>query len=211
MAPWVKICGITSVDDAEVAVAAGADAIGLNFVESSRRRVERAAARAICDRVRGSVELVLVVADMQTGQLEALKGELEADWLQLHGSEGPAAVVPLLPRAYKAVRIHDEADVALAEAFAGERILVDSKVAGELGGTGKTFDHSLVKGLCRRRSVIVAGGLVPDNVARVVELLAPFGVDTASGVEFEASPGRKDPERVRAFVSAAKKSGTAPR
>jgi len=206
MAPWVKICGITSVGDAELAVAAGADAIGLNFVESSKRRVDRATARAIADQVRGHVELVLVVADLKTEQLEALKSELKADWVQLHGSEPPAALAPLLPRAYKAVRVQDAADVALAEAYPGERILVDSKVAGELGGTGKTFDHALVQGLCRRRLVIVAGGLRPDNVARVVELLDPFGVDTASGVEFEASPGKKDPERVRAFVNAAKRT-----
>lgn len=204
MAVWVKICGITTLHDAEIAVSAGADAIGLNVVPSSKRRIEPTTARPIAEAVRGKIEIVLVVANSSREQIENLKQELNPDWVQFHGDEEPAALEPFLPRAYKAVRIEDAGDVAQADAYPGERLLVDAKVSGELGGTGRAFDHSLVRGLAKRRSLIVAGGLDPENVARVVQSVTPFGVDTASGVEVSGSPRHKDPERVLAFVQRAK-------
>lgn len=204
MAIWVKICGITTVQDAELAAGAGADAIGLNVVPTSKRRVEPAVAQAIANQLRGSVEVVLVVADMPRGELERLRREVGCDWVQFHGSEPASAIEPFLPRAYKALRIRDASDVAKADSFPGERLLVDSKVPGELGGTGTPFDHSLVENLARRRSLIVAGGLDASNVRSVVTRLQPFGVDTASGVELPGAPGRKDPDSVRAFLREAK-------
>lgn len=204
MAVWVKICGITNAHDAEVAVSAGADAIGLNIVPTSKRRIESATAKAIADQVRGRVEIVLVVANLSTARIETLLGEVNPDWVQLHGDEEPPALEPFLPHVYKALHISDAGDVARADTYPGERIMVDSKVPGQLGGTGQAFDHSLVEGLARRRSLIVAGGLDEDNVAQVVQSLNPFGVDTASGVEVPGSPRQKDPERVRPFVRRAK-------
>ncbi|HTQ07362.1 MAG TPA: phosphoribosylanthranilate isomerase [Polyangiaceae bacterium] len=203
MALWIKICGLTSVDDARLVVAAGADAIGLNFVPSSKRRVDETTARAIVDAVGDEVEVIAVVADAEPALLLALRERVGVDALQLHGSEPPAALERWLPHAFRAVRIATADDVALARAYGGNRLLVDAKVEGELGGTGRTFDWALVSGLARERSVVVAGGLTPDNVGAAVLAVRPYGVDTASGVE-GGDPRRKDPAKITRFVAAAR-------
>jgi phosphoribosylanthranilate isomerase len=197
---WIKICGVTNVDDAEHVVRSGASAIGLNFVHGSKRRVSLAQARPIVEAVRGRIELVAVVADPTDAEVKELRDELGISWLQLHGDEQPARVTRLLPHAFKAVAIEDAADARRAGSFPGERLLVDTKVSGASGGTGKVFDWQLVTELTRERQLILAGGLNPKNVAAAVRVLTPWGVDTASGVEFV--PGVKDPELVTAFVQA---------
>jgi phosphoribosylanthranilate isomerase len=201
---FVKICGITSEADARIALAAGADAIGLNLVAGSARRVEPELARRIADAVRGRIELVGVVADLELEAAVRLRDELGLDALQLHGDESPELLQALLPRAFKAVRVGDRQDVAGAERFGGDRLLVDAKVAGSLGGTGQAFDWRLVVELARKRSLILAGGLTPETVAGAVRQVRPFGVDVASGVERSGEPRSKDPERVAAFVRAAR-------
>ena len=102
--------------------------------------------------------------------------------------------------AFKAIRVSDSSDVTHAAQFGGDVLLVDSKVGGALGGTGHTFDWSLISELSRARRLILAGGLTPKNVAVAVRTLAPYGVDTASGVE--SAPGVKDEGLVRAFIQA---------
>lgn len=197
---WVKICGITSVGDAEQIVRSGANAIGLNFVLGSKRRVTVAQARPIAEAVKGRVELVAVVANPTDDELKELHEELGIDSIQLHGEEPPARVERLLPGAFKAVAIEDAGDARRAAQYPGERILVDAKVSGASGGTGKVFDWQLVTDLAKTRKLILAGGLTPKNVAAAVRVLAPYGVDVASGVE--SAPGVKDPELVAAFVLA---------
>jgi len=206
MSLWVKICGVTTVEDALLTVAAGADAIGVNLVPTSKRFVDAATARAIRIAVGDRVELVLVVADRSTRELLALREETGIDWLQLHGAEPPAALEALLPAAYKVVHVASADDVASAAHYSGDRILCDTKVTGVLGGSGQRFDWSLARELSTIRKLILAGGLRPDNVAEAVRVLAPFGVDTASGVE-GADPRRKDPDKVRAFVREARRAG----
>lgn len=203
---WVKICGVTSVADALLARDAGADAIGLNFVPTSPRVVDLELGRRIRDAVAESLEVVAVVADGDDDRLHELRSALAPHWLQLHGSETNQALQRLLPGAYKVIHIHDRADVATAAAFAGDRLLVDTKVPGQLGGTGLAFDYSLVQDLARARSLILAGGLNPATVAAAVRLVQPFGVDVASGVEVRGQPRQKDPEKVRAFVEQAKQA-----
>jgi phosphoribosylanthranilate isomerase len=110
------------------------------------------------------------------------------------------SVAALLPHAYKAVRIATEADVASADAMPGDYVLVDAKVEGLLGGTGQRVDPALVTGLAKRRRVVLAGGLTPENVAQAVAVVGPYCVDVASGVE--RSPGVKDLARVEAFLAA---------
>jgi phosphoribosylanthranilate isomerase len=205
MPVWVKICGITTQHDAELAVEAGADAIGLNLVPASKRFVDAAQARAIASAVKGKVEVVLVVADRPLSELLALRASTGVDWLQLHGGEPPEDLDALLPMAYKVVHVESRDDVALAGRYSGARVLCDTKVAGTLGGTGQRFDWSLVAELARTRELVLAGGLGPANVADAIQALSPFGVDTASGVE-GADPRRKDPEKVRAFVQAARRA-----
>lgn len=198
---WIKICGVTNVGDAEHVVRSGANAIGLNFVHGSKRRVTLEQARPIVEAVRGRVELVAVVSGPTDAEVKELT-ELGMDWLQLHGDEPVARVQRLLPKAFKAVAIEDAADARRAATFPGERLLVDTKVSGASGGTGKVFDWQLVTELARSRQLILAGGLTPKNVAAAVAVLAPWGVDTASGVELV--PGVKDAELVTAFVLAAR-------
>lgn len=203
MALWIKICGITTTEDAERVVLAGADAIGVNLVPSSKRYVDEATVRRVIAAVGGRVEVIAVVANAAPPELFALRERLGLDALQLHGSEPPALLAQLLPNAYQAVRIATADDVTAARAYGGERLLVDAKVQGELGGTGRTFDWALVRDLARDRSLIVAGGLTPENVGSAVLAVKPYGVDTASGVE-GADPRRKDPAKITRFVDAAR-------
>jgi phosphoribosylanthranilate isomerase len=197
---WIKICGVTRVEDAERVVQLGASAIGLNFVHASKRRVTLEQARPIVEAVRGRIELVAVVADATDRELKELRDELGIEWLQLHGEEPAARVSRLLPHAFKAVAIEDAADARRAASFPGERLLVDTKVGATSGGTGKVFDWQLVTELTRARQLILAGGLTHKNVAAAIRVLAPYGVDVASGVE--SAPGIKDAELMTAFVLA---------
>jgi phosphoribosylanthranilate isomerase len=199
---YVKICGITSLEDAILAVEAGADALGLNFVPSSKRVIDTATAAHIADAVGGSVQLIAVVADRSEPELDELRLATGIRWLQLHGSEAPAELEPFLPEAYKACAIASAADAARAAEYGGRRLLVDAKVAGELGGTGQRFDWSLARPLAEQRELILAGGLSPSNVREALTVLRPFGVDVASGVERRDNPRQKDPELVRAFIDA---------
>jgi len=205
-AVWVKICGITSPDDVEVAVAAGADAIGINLVPGSPRVVDVDTARLLSEQVRGRVEVVGVVADLSVERACELRSELGLSFLQLHGGESPEILARLLPEAFKAVRLGDAADVRAAEQFGGDRLLVDAKVVGQLGGTGVRVDASLVRALTPGRRVILAGGLDAACVLQAIVETRPFGVDVASGVESPGRPRHKDPDRVAAFVRAARQA-----
>lgn len=200
---WVKICGITNLADAQACVAAGASAIGFNFVPSSRRFLEPRLARDIADAVRGHVELVGVFADESVEHLQALFSELGLDWLQLHGNE-PPELVARLPRAYKAFRVGSFSDIERALGYPGQRVLLDALVEGELGGTGASFDWNLVPNGVDRARLVIAGGLTPENVATAVRVLSPFGVDVASGVELAGKPRLKIAEKILAFVRAAR-------
>ncbi len=201
---WLKICGVTRASDAERVADLGADALGLNFVHGSKRRLTLEQARPIVEAVRGRIELVAVVANPTDAEIEALRQELGIEWLQLHGDEAAARVSRLLPRAFKAVAIEDAADARRAATFPGERLLVDTKVGASSGGTGKVFDWQLVTELSQTRQLIVAGGLTPGNVAAAVRVLTPFGVDVASGVE--SAPGVKDAALLEAFVLAVRQA-----
>jgi phosphoribosylanthranilate isomerase len=203
MSLWIKICGITTPEDAERVVMAGADAIGVNLVPSSKRYVDETTVRRVIAAVAGKLEVIAVVADADPAELAALRERLGVDALQLHGSEPPDVLERLLPKAYQALRIATAADVAAARAYGGSRLLVDAKVQGELGGTGQTFDWTLVKDLARARPVVVAGGLTAENVGAAVLAVRPYGVDTASGVE-GTDPRRKDPAKITQFIARAR-------
>ncbi len=202
---WIKICGVTNVTDAERVVQLGVDALGLNFVHGSKRRVTLDQARGIVDAVKGRIELTAVVRNPTDLEVKQLREELGIDWLQLHGEEPAERVARLMPHAFKAVAIEDAADARRAGSYPGERLLVDTKVSGGSGGTGKVFDWQLVTDLARTRQLILAGGLTPHNVAAAVRVLGPFGVDVASGVELV--PGVKDDELMTAFVLAVRSAG----
>jgi phosphoribosylanthranilate isomerase len=201
----VKVCGITRIEDAIACAELGVSAIGLNFVPSSPRCIAPARAREIAQALTLAEKKVLVVgvvANMTVPAMQALALDVGLGCLQLHGGETPEALAALLPHAYKAVRIGAAADVDFARTFPGDHLLVDAKADGLLGGSGTTFDWSLVKTLASERKLTLAGGLDPSNVARAIAEVRPYCVDVASGVE--SSPGIKDLALVRAFVAAAR-------
>jgi phosphoribosylanthranilate isomerase len=198
----VKVCGVTSVEDALMCIEAGVDAIGLNFWPRSVRRCAEQTARQIADAVAGRVLLVGVFVDAEEQEIARLRGALDLGCVQLHGAEPPALVARFLPHAYKALRVRDAGVLAEVRTFPGEHVLLDAYVPGAPGGTGATFDWSLAAQVARERKLTLAGGLTPRNVADAVRAVRPYCADTASGVE--SAPGVKDPQRVRAFVAAAR-------
>jgi phosphoribosylanthranilate isomerase len=198
----VKICGVTSVEDALMCVGAGADAIGVNFAAGSPRCIDLELARSIVAALPAKVVKVGVFVDATTAQLRVAIDRAELGCVQLHGDESPELVAAFLPHAYKALRVRGREALALAAAYPGEHILLDAYVPGVAGGTGATFDWTVAAELARVRQVTLAGGLTPANVADAVRAVRPFCVDVASGVE--SAPGRKDEAKVRAFISAAR-------
>jgi phosphoribosylanthranilate isomerase len=198
----VKICGVTTVEDAELCVTAGADAIGLNFYTGSPRYVSPEAARLIVDAIAGRALTVGVFVDATYEQILENTEQTQIACVQLHGDESPEQLLRLLPHAYKAIRVRDADSLTQARRYGGRHILLDAYVAGQAGGTGARFPWKFAAELARERNVTLAGGLDPDNVAEAVAFVQPFCVDVASGVE--RAPGRKDPERVHAFIAAAK-------
>jgi phosphoribosylanthranilate isomerase len=202
----VKVCGITCEEDAVMAIEAGVEMIGLNFVPTSPRCVSAARARDIVAAVARRAEVIGVVANLDVASMLALRTEAHLDALQLHGNEPPEVFEKLSGSDYKAVRVADERDVELARRYLGSRILVDAKVAGVLGGSGHVFDWHLVTGLARQRSLLLAGGLSPVNVGAAVSQVQPWAVDVASGVE--DAPGVKGREKVQAFVQAVRAIGS---
>lgn len=203
----VKICGLTTLADAEHCLALGVDALGLNFWAQSRRRCDEQIAQQIVRAAAGRARVVAVTVDMPLTEVRALKRRLGIEWVQLHGEESEDDLRALLPHAYRALKETGELGVARARAAAGIEILVDASVPGVPGGSGVRADWEMAARIARQRPTWLAGGLTPDNVASAVSVIAPLGVDVASGVE--RAPGIKDGARVEAFVRAAR-AGVAP-
>jgi indole-3-glycerol phosphate synthase/phosphoribosylanthranilate isomerase len=201
----VKICGITSVEDARAAVGAGADAVGFVFWPRSPRAVDPATARTIAAALPPFVLRVGVFVDAGAEDMRRIADEVGLDLLQLQGSEPPEAVAQAPRRAVKAVRVGSgfRPEEALRYDGAAAGLLLDTRVDGDEvpGGTGRSFDWSLVRPVREGTSfLILAGGLTPDNVGDAIAAVRPDAVDVSSGVE--SAPGRKDPAKVRAFVDA---------
>ena len=200
----VKVCGITRCIDAELAINAGADMLGLNFVPTSPRRIDMSVAQAIARAANGRVQLVGVFADEDEASIRNFVNEVPLDFIQLHGRESPEFVSTMGPRAFKAVAIGSADDIEFAKTYPGELLLVDARVAGQHGGTGVRIDPDLVAPLARLRSILLAGGLRPENVAEAVRHVRPCGVDVASGVE--TRPGIKDEAMMQKFVAEARRA-----
>ncbi|MGE4182628.1 MAG: phosphoribosylanthranilate isomerase [Limisphaerales bacterium] len=204
MATRVKICGITSLDDALTAVEAGADALGFMFYPPSPRNVRPDIVRSIVEQLPPFVAKVGVFVNADEAQIRAVRLESGIDSVQLHGKEPPELCRSLAPiPVLKAFRMEGPNSLRALEPYAGCAWLLDSYVAGVFGGTGQTFNWDLACEAVRRGGrVVLAGGLTSDNVARAIAAVTPYAVDVSSGVE--AAPGKKDPAKVRAFIEAAK-------
>jgi len=195
----IKICGITHPDDAEAAVAVGADLIGLNFVVGSPRYLELAAAEEIANRVAGRIDRVAVFKDAAPEEIERVLRRVDLERVQFHGSETEEEVEDVDLPVIKAIQ---GADVAAAEEFPGTILLLDHPTDG--GGSGKTWNWSDATELIEMGvDAILAGGLDSDNVTEALASLGdllPWGVDVATGVEDEE--GRKSSEMMVRFVEA---------
>lgn len=212
----VKICGITTLSDAEIAVDAGADLIGFIFYAKSPRYVEPETARQIVAALRRSappefsLRTVGVFVNTPPDQVKAILDHAELDYAQLHGDEPPADLAALAGRGFKALR-PSVLSYALDQAApfvpypdeTAPQLLIDAHTRQAYGGTGQRADWIAAAQLARcYPRLLLAGGLEPDNVAAALAAVHPWGVDVSSGVE--ASPGRKDQAKVRAFVAAAR-------
>ena len=200
---FVKICGTTNVEDARAAVEAGVDAVGLIFVPGTPRCVEVATAREIAANIPEPVRTVGVFVNEAAETINRLAREVPLDVVQLHGAEAPEFRRLVEVPFFKAVRVRGEIDVEQLRSYKASAYLLDTYVEGAHGGTGKTFDWELaLPVVAAGLPVLLSGGLTPDNVAEAVGRILPYGVDVSSGVE--ASPGRKNHEKVRAFIARAK-------
>ena len=202
----VKICGITNRADAEEAIALGADALGFNTWRGGKRFIDLERESAWLAGLPPFVGRVALLVNAPLAEAERVARLPFIDALQLHGDEDAAycAEVARLGVCFvKALRVREAADVASANSFSTPHVLIDAHVAGLFGGTGVRVDLALAEELRQRHpglTLILAGGLTPENVADAVRAVRPYAVDVSSGVE--ATPGRKDRARMRAFVDA---------
>jgi len=215
MALLIKICGLSSPDTLEVALEAGADMVGFVFFPPSPRHLDGRLAETLGRRVGGRARKVALTVDADDALLASIIDCLDPDLLQLHGREPPqrvSAVKRQFGRAViKAIPVGAPGDLDCLSAYAAvaDYVLFDARPprsATRPGGLGSAFDWRLVENLDRGVPFMLSGGLDPENVARALALTRPAGVDVSSGVERAA--GEKDPEKIRAFIRAAREAVT---
>lgn len=207
----VKICGLKTPDTLEVALEAGADMVGFVFFPPSPRTIGWEMARTLGRQVRGRAQKVALTVDADDAYIEAIIDALQPDVLQLHGSETQDRVVVVRTRfgrpVIKALPIATRSDLSPVNLYAkvADRLLFDARPprgATRPGGLGKTFDWHLLENLDPRVPFMLSGGLDASNVAEALRITRAPGVDVSSGVE--RAPGDKDPEKIRAFIDAAR-------
>lgn len=220
---WIKICGNTTLEDTQLAVKHGADAVGFVFARSPRQMTPEAA-RQITAYLPRSIEKYGVFVDADFDEIVDTTREAGLTGVQLHAADETGLAARLRrhfaglagdSRRFSILQVlHYDADVdrfaaqlrALREHAAVDAVLIDSRTAAKPGGTGKVFDWNAARESFAREAphlrLIVAGGLQPENIAQAIATLRPWGVDVVSGVE--AQPGKKDPQRVAAFIRTAR-------
>jgi phosphoribosylanthranilate isomerase len=202
----VKICGVRSLDEARAAVEAGADALGFNFWPESPRYIEAKDARGVIASLPPFISKVGVFVNEEAGRIVGTATSAGVDAVQLHGDETPdfCSRLRLADRfkavtLIKAVRVETEADLEGIWLYPVSAILLDSKIKGDYGGTGRRFNWELAIKASGLVPLILAGGLRIENVREAITSVRPFAIDVCSGVE--SSPGSKDPDKIRAFMA----------
>ena len=207
----VKICGLKTPEALDVALLAGADMVGFVFFPPSPRHVDFEVARPLAARVRGRALKVALSVDADDAWLRASIEAVAPDMLQLHGKETPKRVLAVKSRfrlpVMKAIAVATRDDLACVPDYAevADRLLFDAHAprdATRPGGLGMPFEWQLLKNIDPRAPFMLSGGLDPDNVAEAVAITRAGGVDVSSGVE--RAPGEKDPDKIRAFIRAAR-------
>ena len=201
----VKLCGVTRPDDARSAVALGVDAIGLNFVTDSPRRVTPESALAIGKALPPFVLRVGVFADQPFELVVETVRRARLHCVQFHGEESPESCAAAPVSWYKAHRVGPAFRIEDVTRYAAGTFLLDTFTDSERGGTGRTFDWDIARRASSHGRVILAGGLNPDNVARAIATARPYAVDINSGVE--SAPGCKDADLVAAVMSEVARAG----
>lgn len=204
----VKICGVTRLEDAEAAEAAGAWAVGVNHWPGGVRRCPPEVAVEIGAALKRRCEVAGVFVNEPLDEIARAARDEQLTLIQLHGDEGPAFCSEVARRTgcrvIKAIRVRGSADLQAAAAYKTDFHLLDAHTPGPPGGTGETFDWRLVARDHSSVPTILAGGLTPENVAEGMRIARPWGVDVASGVE--SADGIKDHAKVAAFIAAAERA-----
>ncbi|HUK83975.1 MAG TPA: phosphoribosylanthranilate isomerase [Verrucomicrobiae bacterium] len=202
----IKICGITNLPDAQLAVELGADALGFIFYPKSPRYIKVTAAADICSVLPPFVAKVGVFVDELEYEIEKALAECLLTALQFHGDEPPGFCQKFAAKSIKAIRMRDEDSLRAAAEYDVDALLLDTYTDDSRGGTGKTFDWSLAVKAKETLAppIILSGGLTSVNVQEAIRKVRPYAVDVSSGVERE--PGKKDPEKLRRFIELCKSS-----
>ncbi|MEI8313840.1 MAG: phosphoribosylanthranilate isomerase [Verrucomicrobiota bacterium] len=206
MTPRVKICGITNLADAQLAVEFGADALGFIFYRQSKRSVTPEIAAEICAALPPFVAKVGVFVNESADGIQQILTDCRLDAVQLHGEELPSFCQQFQTKVIKAIRVRDADSLRVAAEYDVDALLLDTYTAEQRGGTGQTFDWTLAQQAktSLRPPIILSGGLTPESIRAAIRQAEPFAVDVASGVESE--PGRKDPEKLRRFFKACRQT-----
>ena len=207
----IKMCGITNIEHAEQGIRAGVDALGFIFVEDSPRYIEPEKAKEIVEQLSPFVDLVGVFVDRENVEVQEIIDYCGLSYAQLHGSESPEycsqiAYAASPCKVIKAFRVGPNTAAAEFHPYQNEvqGYLLDTYVADQAGGTGRTFDWEIVRSLELQRPVILAGGLTPENVGEAILKVQPFAIDVNSGVELR--PGLKDYDKLGALVEEVRKA-----
>ncbi|HZM98309.1 MAG TPA: phosphoribosylanthranilate isomerase [Pyrinomonadaceae bacterium] len=202
---FIKICGITNIDDARAAVAAGADALGFNFYNRSPRYIAPPAAREIVEQLPSSILTVGVFVNEETPEsVKKIASEAGVTAFQLHGDESPAYCRELSDRyVIKTLTVSGDFDIDMVQHYDVKAIMLDTRDNNLRGGTGRVFDWSVAIEVNKvAPKLFLAGGLSPENISEAIELVRPYAVDACSALEDR--PGIKNHDRMRAFVELAR-------
>ena len=205
LSPIIKICGLTSLEQALSCVELGADWLGLNCWSGSSRYITAEKALEIVDGLPESVSTVGVFVNESTDTLESIMRETGIDLAQLHGDETPESCKKITVPWFKAFRVSPSFQPQRIQDYGGETFLLDAYSKTHYGGSGQKIDWELASTVSAMGKLILAGGLVPENVADAVNKVRPWGVDVCSGVESE--PGIKDLLKVKEFINNIRNSG----
>lgn len=196
----VKICGVRTLEEAQAAVDAGADALGFNFWPPSARYIDPHAAREVITGITPAVCTVGVFVNEEANRIVDIASELGLSAVQLHGDESPEFCERLGSiKTIKAIRVGQDFDLSLIENYRVDMVLLDSSIEGSYGGTGRRFDWRIAIEAKQFAPIILAGGLTTENVWDAITQVRPAAIDVCSGVE--AEPGRKDLDKLRRFMS----------